>query len=90
MSRPLELVHMDFLTIESPKTDKDINVLIITDHFMRYAQAFVTRSQTASVVANTHWECFFSNYRFPEKILSDQGRNFESSLIAELCQITQV
>ena len=32
-SRPLELVHMDFLTIESPKTDKDINVLIITDHF---------------------------------------------------------
>ena len=29
VSRPLELVHMDFLTIESPKTDKDINVLII-------------------------------------------------------------
>ena len=42
------------------------------------------------MVANTLWECFFSNYGFPEKILSDQGRNFESSLIAELCQITQV
>ena len=90
ISRPLELVHMDFLTIESPKTDKNINVLIVTDHFMQYAQAFVTRSQTASVVANTLWEHFFSNYGFPEKILSDQGRNFESSLIAELCQIAQV
>ena len=31
---PLELVHMDFLTIENPKTGKDVNVLVITDHFM--------------------------------------------------------
>ena len=35
-TRPLELVHTDYLTIEAPansKSDKDINVLIITDHF---------------------------------------------------------
>ena len=34
VSRLLEMIHMDFLTIESPKTDKDINVLVVTDHFM--------------------------------------------------------
>ena len=28
---PLELVHMDFLTIESVKTDKDMNILVVTD-----------------------------------------------------------
>ena len=89
-TRPLELVHIDFLTIESEKTDKDINILVVTDHFTRYAQAFVTHSQTASVVANTLWERFFAHYGFPEKILSDQGRNFESKLIAELCQLVQV
>ena len=38
----LELVHMDFLTIESGKTDKDVNILIVPDHFMQYAQAFIT------------------------------------------------
>ena len=35
-TRPLELVHIDYLTIEAPegsKSDKDINVLVITDHF---------------------------------------------------------
>ena len=32
----------------------------------------------------------FCSVWFTEKILSDQGRNFESSLIAELCKITQV
>ena len=73
VSRPLELIHMDFLMIESPKTEKDINVLIVTDHFTCYAQAFVTKTQTANVVAHTLWEGFFSHYGFPEKILSDQG-----------------
>ena len=44
---PLELVCMDFLTIESDRTDKDVNILVITDQFTRYTQAFVTPLQTA-------------------------------------------
>ena len=79
VTRPLELVHIDFLTIEAPKKDKDVNILVVTDHFTRYAQAYVTRSQTAPIVASTLWEKFFVHYGFPEKILSDQGRNFESN-----------
>ena len=92
-TRPLELVHIDYLTIEAPegsKSDKDINVLVITDYFTRYAQAHVTPSQKVHVVAKTLWEHFFVHYGFPEKILSDQGRNFESVLISELCELTQI
>ena len=46
-TRPLELVHIDYLTVEAPtnsKSDKDTNVPVITDHFTRYAQAHVTSS----------------------------------------------
>ena len=92
-TRPLELVHIDYLTTEAPnssKSDKDINVLIITDHFTRYAQAHVTSSQKTHVVAKTLREHFFVHYGFPEKILSDQGRNFKSVLISELCELTQI
>ena len=92
-TRPLELVHIDYLTIELPansKSDKDINVLIITDHFTRYAQAHITSSQKAPVVVKTLWDNFFVLYRFPEKILSDQSRNFESLLISDLCELTQI
>ena len=92
-SRPLELVHIDYLTIEAPKTSrsqKDVNVLIVTDHFARYAQAFVTPNQKASTVAKTLWDKFFVHYGFPEKILSDQGRNFESKLLKELCILAQI
>ena len=71
-THPWELIHMDFLTIEAPKNSKstkDINLLIITDHFTHYAQAIVTSSQKASVVAKTLWDQFFMHYRLPEKIL---------------------
>ena len=78
-SYPKELVHMDYLTIESNKSEKDVNILVVTDHFTRVAQAFMTPSQTASVVAKILWDKFFMYYGIPEKILSDQGRNFESS-----------
>ena len=59
-SQPMELVHMDFLSIEASKGNIE-NVLIINDHFTRYAQAY-----------------------------ANQGRNFESELISELCKLAQV
>ena len=92
-TRPLELVHIDYLTIEAPtnsRSEKDVNVLIITDHFTQYAQAHITSSQKALVVAKTLWEHFFVHYGFPDKILSDQGKNFESLLISELCELAQI
>ena len=45
-THPLEISHMDLLTAESGRTDKNVNILVITDHFTQYAQAFVTPSQT--------------------------------------------
>ena len=30
---PMELVHMDYLTIAANEGDKDVNILVITDHF---------------------------------------------------------
>ena len=70
VSYPLELVHLDFLTL-GRKTDdsKSINVLIITSHFTKYAQAYVTPKQTAAIVAKTLWENFLVPYGWPEKVL---------------------
>ena len=48
---PLHLVDLDYLTIEMTEVGKDVHILIITDHFTRYAQALVTSSQTAKCTA---------------------------------------
>ena len=42
------------------------------------------------MVAKTLWDHFFVHYGFPKKILSDQGCNFESLLISESCELTQI
>ena len=89
-THPMQIVHIDFLTIESRKTDKDDNVLVVTDQFTRFAQAFVTISQTAQATAKTLSDKYFVYYGFPEMIISDQGRNFESRVISELCKFGRV
>ena len=61
----MQLLHINYLTGESGKTDKDINILVVTDHLTRYTQAFITPCQTAKVVAQTLWDCFFVHCRLP-------------------------
>ena len=39
---PFELIHIDFLTIGKEGTDKATNIMVVTDHFTRYAQAYIT------------------------------------------------
>ena len=88
---PLELMHMDFTSI---KMDMELNkppgvknVLIITDHFMRYAMAFVTKDQTAKTVVRVLYEWFITVFGVPAKLLSDRGANFTSRLDEELCSM---
>ena len=88
-SQPLELIHLDYLKIEPSKGNIE-NVLVITDHFTRYAQAFPSKTQTALATAKLLWNNFILHYGFPEKIITDQGRNFESELIGHLCQLAGV
>ena len=88
-SAPMELVCVDFLTLERSKGGIE-NVLIVTDHFSRYAQAYPTKDQKANTVARVLWKNFFCRFGFPAKLHADQGRNFESAVVKELCKCTGI
>ena len=70
-TQPLELVHLDYLQIEPSKGNIE-NILIVTDHFTRYAQAYPSKTQTAELL----WNNFIVHYGFPTKIISDEGLQF--------------
>ena len=76
---PLELVCMDYLTLEPAKGVG--NVLVITDHFTKYALATATKNQTARTTAEAFYDNFITNYGIPARIHSDQGATFESEII---------
>ena len=61
------------------------NILVITDHFMRYSMAFVTKDQKAKTLTRILYERFISVFGMPAKLLSDRGANFTSTLVEELC-----
>ena len=84
--QPLELIHLDYLKIEPSKGNIE-NVLVIRDHFTRYAEAFPSKTQTTLATAKLLWNNFILHYGFPSKIITDQG---ESELIENLCQLAGV
>ena len=88
-TQPLELIHLDYLQKEPSKGNIE-NVLIVTDQFTRYAQAYPSKTQTALATAKLLWNNFIIHYVFPTRIISDKGCNFESKLIANLCQVAGV
>lgn len=88
-SRPLELVCMDFLSVE-PDSSNAKDILVITDHFTKYAIAIPTKDQKARTVARCLWDHFLLHYGFPEKLHSDQGPDFESRTIQELCKVAGI
>ena len=60
--------------------------MVICDYATRYLEAIPLRSQEAEVVAEAMVEVF-SRVDVPKEILSDEGTNFISSLMSELCRL---
>ena len=67
---PMEVVCIDYLSLERSKGGYE-NILVMTDHYTRYAQAIPTRNQTEQSTAKALFENFFLHYGFLARIHSD-------------------
>ncbi|KAL7873914.1 hypothetical protein SRHO_G00048840 [Serrasalmus rhombeus] len=85
-TRPNEILAIDFTLLE-PASDGRENVLILIDVFTKYTQAIPTRDQRANTVAQMLVQHWFHRFGLPSRIHSDQGRNFESTLVQQLCRM---
>ena len=89
-SHPMELVHMDFLSIEPSKGNIE-NVLVITDHFTRYAQAYASKiHRQHKLLLSCCGKILLDIMAFQRNSYLIRARNFETELISELCKLAQV
>ena len=84
--RPLDLLCVDFTKVDPSQSGKE-NVLVVTDVFSKFSQAFVTPNQKALTVAKVLVEKWFLVYGIPSRLHSDKGRSFENEIIRNLCSI---
>lgn len=84
--RPLDVLAIDYTVLERSSDGRE-NVLVMTDIFSKFTVAVPTRDQKATTVAKTLVTEWFQKYGVPRRIHSDQGRNFESDLVAQLCTL---
>ena len=81
IGKPWKMVAVDVLTVPD-SCQNHRYILVIQDYFTKWAEAIPLPNQTATTITRELVKVF-SNYGLPEILHSDQGRNFESTLLQQ-------
>ena len=80
---------MDFVHLE-PSSGGYQYILVIMDHYTRFAQAYATRDNSAKTAADKLFNDFIMRFGFPTSIHQDQGGEFENKLFYNLEKLSRV
>ena len=90
LGAPLERIAVDILG-PLPLTPRGNRyVLVVTDYFTKWTESYAIPDQTAPTVAEKLVAEFISRYGVPRQLHSDQGTNFESKVMAEVCKLLDI
>ena len=87
---PLDFVTMDIFSGLPTASDGSQYILVVVDGFTKWLEAYSLPDQGASTCITAVYNGFFSRFGLPRQLHSDEGRNFEASLVKELCNITRI
>ena len=87
---PWEILSLDITGPHPVSKQGFMYILTMQDHFSKWAEAVPIRRHTAPIVARAVFEQVFMRFGAARRLLTDQGPEFESELLAELCRLMDV
>lgn len=84
---PLERVAVDIFGPLPRSRLGNRYILVVTDYFTKWAEAYPLRNQEAETVARVLVEQFICRFGVPLSLHSDQGSNFESNVFQSVCKL---
>ena len=84
---PMQFVAVDIVGPFPENSEGKKYILVVVDQFTKWSEAYAIHNQEAVTVAEVLTREWFFRYSPPETLHSDQGRQFESRLIYEICHI---
>ena len=80
-----QIMAMDLMGPLTPSgPDNHVYILVMGEYLTRYVTAVSLPNQTAESVAQAFIKNIITRHGVPEKVLTDQGTNFKSDLMASL------
>lgn len=87
---PMQVIAVD-ITGPLPESEAGNSyILVVGDYFTKWMEAYAIPDQEAKTVATKLVDEFYCRYSPPEQLHSDQGKQFESNLIKEICDILKI
>ena len=87
---PLDIVAVDILSGLPTSSEGSKYILVLTDYFTKWSEAYALPDAEAHTCMSAMYNGFFSRFGMPRQLHSDQGKNFESKLIHELCLLAGI
>ena len=89
-SYPMQIIAMDILGPLPESEAGNSYILVIGDYLTRWMEAYPIPNQEATTVARILTNELFYRFSLPEQLHTDQGRQFESELISEICRLLKI
>ena len=87
---PLDRVGVDLMGPFPQTTTGNRYILVVGDYFTRWMEAYAVPDQQAETVARRFVLDFVSRLGAPLRLVSDQGRQFVSEIMKDVCKLLQI
>ena len=83
-NEPLEVIACDVIGPLPETQQKNKYILVFTDQFTRYAEAFAIEKQNAETIADVFVRNYCCRYGIPKKFVSDRGKQLIGQIMTSI------